>query len=134
MRQLNLPKRQLIEIDGHLLTDHNRSELEITPERIEKAARMWNGTMRKFVIADKRTFSFSYDNLPKTTQWVVDGKWTGKDIRDFYNNNPGAFQLKINHGDGEVETYMVMFQNFSMSIVKRGRYDMWQVNCELVEV
>lgn len=134
MRQMTLPKRQLIEIDGHLLTDHNRGPLDISVERIEKAKRMWDGTMRKFFIADKHTFSFSYDNLPKTTQWVVDGKWTGKDIRDFYNDNPGNFPLKVNHGDGEVGEYDVMFQTFDMSIVKRGTYDMWQISCELIEV
>lgn len=134
MKQMTLPKKQLIEIDGHLLTDHNRSELEISPNRIEKSNRMWNGTMRKYVIADKHTFSFSYNNLPKTTQWVVDGKWTGKDIRDFYRSKPGPFTLKVNHGDGEVETFTVMFSDFSMSIVKRGAYDMWKVNVELVEV
>lgn len=134
MRQMTLPKRQLVEIDGHLLTDHNRSELEVSVDRIERAKRMWNGTMRKYVIADKHTFSFSYDNLPKTTQWVVDGKWTGKDIRDFYRSQPGPFTLKVNHGDGEVETFTVMFSNFNMSIVKRGVYDMWKVSVELIEV
>lgn len=134
MKQMTLPKRQLIEFDGNLLTDHNRSELKIGTERIEKPNRMWDGTMRKFVIADKQTFSFSYENLPKTTNWVVDGKWTGKNIRDFYRAKPGPFELKINHGDGEVETFTVMFEKFDMSIVKRGAYDMWQVSVELIEV
>lgn len=134
MRQLNLPKKQLVSFNGNLLTDHNRSELEISVERIEKKQRMWDGTMRKFVIADKRTFSFSYNNLPKTKEWNVDGKWSGLEIENFYNTVPGPFELGINHGDGSTQTFTVMFANFNKSIVKRGKYDMWQISVELEQV
>ena len=46
------------------LTDHNRSDIDITPLLIEKEARMANGTLRKFVVAKKDIISVSWDFLP----------------------------------------------------------------------
>jgi hypothetical protein len=48
------------------LTEHNRSEISITPERIEQTQRMGNGSLRKFFVADKKQFSVSWRMLPGT--------------------------------------------------------------------
>jgi hypothetical protein len=47
-----------------ILSDHNRSEINITNERIEQRQRMANGTMRSFFIADKLTIDTSWSMLP----------------------------------------------------------------------
>jgi hypothetical protein len=47
-----------------ILSDHNRSSLEVSTERIEQRQRMANGTMRSYHIADKLTISTSWDMLP----------------------------------------------------------------------
>jgi hypothetical protein len=47
-----------------ILSDHNRSEINITNQRIEKKQRMINGTMRSFHIADKLNISTSWSMLP----------------------------------------------------------------------
>jgi hypothetical protein len=47
-----------------ILSDHNRAEINITNQRIEKKQRMINGTMRSFHIADKLTISTSWSMLP----------------------------------------------------------------------
>ncbi len=41
------------------VSEHNRSPLEISVERIEAITRTSNGTLRKNHIADKRSFSMS---------------------------------------------------------------------------
>ena len=48
------------------LTDHNRSEISITPILIEKEARMANGTLRKFVVSKKDIISTSWSFLPSS--------------------------------------------------------------------
>lgn len=127
-------KPQLMEWNGNKITDHNRSELSISVERIESPKRMANGMMRKYVIADKRTFSVSWDDLPHEAAWTIDGFWGGREIEKFYNTNAGAFTLKITNGDGVVENFSVVFSDFSKRINKRGAYDFWNVDVSMEEV
>ena len=47
-----------------ILSDHNRDEINISTQRIEKKQRMVNGTMRSVHIADKLTISTSWNMLP----------------------------------------------------------------------
>ena len=47
-----------------ILSDHNRGEINVSTQRIEKKQRMINGTMRSVHIADKLTISTSWTNLP----------------------------------------------------------------------
>jgi hypothetical protein len=47
-----------------ILSDHNRSELGMTIERIEQKRRMVNGTMRSYHVADKTSISIDWDMLP----------------------------------------------------------------------
>lgn len=47
-----------------ILSDHNRGEINVSTQRIEKKQRMINGTMRSFHIADKLNISTSWTNLP----------------------------------------------------------------------
>lgn len=47
-----------------ILSDHGRSPINISPERIEKRERMINGRMRSYHIADKLKIDLSWDMLP----------------------------------------------------------------------
>lgn len=134
MAALVFAKNAIMEWDNHKITDHNRSDLGVEVNRIETTKRMANGTLRKYVVADKRTFSVSWSDLPHKDDFTVDGFWGGKEIEDFYNENAGAFVLKITNGDGTLELFTVVFSNFSKDITKRGRYDFWNVSVELEEV
>lgn len=127
-------KPSLMEWDGNKISDHNRKDLSVKVERIEEKNRMANGTMRKFIIADKRTFSVSWDNLPQSHDFTVDGFWGKNEIEAFYNVHTGAFPLKLYFGDGTNKTYSVMLSDFSADLSKRGAYDFWQVSVELEEV
>ena len=50
--------------DFIILSDDNRSNIRIAPERIEKRQRMVNGRMRSYHIADKLRISTSWSGLP----------------------------------------------------------------------
>lgn len=47
-----------------ILSDHNRSNIDIGTERIENRQRMANGTMRSFHIADKLSINLSWSMIP----------------------------------------------------------------------
>lgn len=134
MGALTFARPRLMRWSNNAITDHNRSALEVSVERIESKQRMANGTMRKYVIADKRTFSCSWEMLPATTAKTVDGFWGGTAIETFYNSTTGSFTLELTDGGGAVTTYTVMFTEFSKEIVKRGSVDLWNVSVTLEEV
>lgn len=95
---------------------------------------MANGRLRKFFVADKSTFSVSWEDLPRTTSNTVDGFIGGEAIKSFYESNNGDFTLKLFYGDSTQKTYTVTFTSFSYTISKRGLYDFWNVSCEMTEI
>lgn len=123
--QLTVPNGTEYE-DFIILSDHNRSELGFSFQRIENRQRMINGTMRSYHVADKLQISVSWDMLPSrafnkdaefnsTTgkptaseleYYTVDGGAGGVDILNWYENHPGPFWMmlaydKYNEFDGE---------------------------------
>jgi hypothetical protein len=131
---VTLSRPQLMKWAGTIVTDHNRSPLSVSVERIENKQRMADGTMRKYVIADKRTWTCSWEWLPTSDAKTVDGKMGGTAMETFYNSNPGAFALQLYMGDGTSTTYQVMFSDFSKEVVKRGTVDFLTINVTLEEV
>lgn len=127
-------KNALMEWNNNKITDHNRSPLSVDVDRIETTKRMANGTLRKYVVADKRKFGVSWDDLPFNAANTVDGYWGGREIESFYNNNAGQFTLKITNGDGQVDSFSVVFTTYSRDLSKRGLYDFWDLNLEMEEV
>jgi hypothetical protein len=66
---LYLPTGNELNSDGDnqsflILSDDNRSPIQVGKERIEKRERMINGRMRSYHIADKVSLSVSWSNLP----------------------------------------------------------------------
>lgn len=137
--------------DWNRITDHNRDPLGVTVERIERAGRTVGGTMRRYHVANKRSFALSWSSLPskngsvhngRTGIGTVDGGWAGEDIENFHNNNHGAFWMKLRKGtddskaitDGTLEVVRVMITDFAKDIEKRGIIDFWSLNMTLEEV
>lgn len=131
---LTFKKPRLMTWNGTSITDHSRSPLAIEVERIEQSQRMTNGTLRKYHIADKRTFSCSWEMLPNTSAKTVDGFAGADAIRDFYNATPGAFTLVLYAGDGTTKTYSVVFTSFSAELTGRGNGDFWTISVTMEEV
>ena len=99
-----------------ILSDHNRSEISFTPQRIEKRQRTINGRMRSYHIADKLQISFSWSMLPSrsfvqnanfnsttgistykgtTDEYTADGGAGGVQILDWYNSHQGPFWMYL---------------------------------------
>jgi hypothetical protein len=125
------------------VTEHNRSPLEISIERIEMSTRTSNGTLRKNHIADKRSFSMSWEMLPSYRDLTVDGGWGAEDLRQFYLSDDGkkTFNIRINlaktgsdQSSSGYESYTVSFSNCSFSVLKRGLQPHWSVSLTMDEV
>ena len=133
-----LPKGSLLSLNGVQLTEHNRQPLSVSVNRIENAKRMANGTMRKYFIADKRTWSTSWKELPEAISHqyagntiidTVDGKAGMSEIEAIYNSQRGSIALIIG-----AATYYVMFKDFNKTLTKRGIYNGYDVDIVLEEV
>lgn len=125
------------------VSEHNRSEFSIDPQRIEKVQRMSNGTLRKFWVADKKTFSLSWEMLPHSTSLTVDGGWGAKDLRDFYYGSvgQGTFDIKVNlatngtdQSSSGFEEYTVSITSASFTVLKRGIEPHWNVSLSMEQV
>lgn len=125
------------------VTEHNRSDLGVSIERIEKITRTSNGTLRKNYVTDKRRFSASWTMLPSYRTLTVDGAWGAEDLRTFYLSNGGkeSFNIRINlakagtdQTSSGYEEYTVVFGGCNFSVVKRGLQPHWTVSIELEEV
>jgi hypothetical protein len=125
---------QLMQWNDEPITEHNRKPLNVDFEPIQRDSRMANGRLRRYTVARKRKFSTSWDMLPKGVAFAVDGKWAGDAMVAFYLATPGSFELKITNIDTTVETYQVMFTDFSKEIVKRGALDFWNISVSMEEV
>lgn len=103
--------------DFIILSDHNRSPIEVSTERIENRKRMINGNMRSYHVADKRRFSLSWDMLPSRAfnndplfdsngissssasllDYVVDNGAGGVEILNWYENHNQAFYILLSY-------------------------------------
>jgi hypothetical protein len=62
--------------------------------RIKQSNRMANGTLREYIIADKKIFSASWSMLPSYRNETVDGAWGAEDIKTFYESLAGRNNLE----------------------------------------
>ena len=96
-----------------ILSDHNRSEMQFNPQRIEQRQRTINGRMRSYHIADKLGMSVSWSMLPSRSyssvadfsssgispnknqpeEFTVDGGAGGVQLLDWYENHQGPFWM-----------------------------------------
>lgn len=145
---------------GNKITDHGRSALDFSNERIGTDKRMVDGTMRRQFIANKRTWSVSWENIPSSNSitgglHTADGGYAGEDIENFYKTTPGVFRLTLKRGsanglstpanalllgfgpfsDANFDGADVYIGDFSKSVVKRSlKADLWNINLTMIEV
>lgn len=116
-------------------TDHNRSPISITKDRIENKQRMVDGTLRKFTVTTKRLIKVSWTELPNKTSVTVDKFWGADALQDFYDSHNGDFFITINYGDSTNDVIRVMFSDFDMKLSKRGLYtDFYDISLGMEEV
>lgn len=102
--------------DFIILSDHNRSEMNISKQRIETRQRMINGIMRSYYIDDKATISISWSNIPSRAfreydtfntstglpvqgnyEYTVDGGAGGTDLLEWYETHSGPFWVYLSY-------------------------------------
>ena len=133
----------------HAISEHNRQPIAIGFNRIEKSQRMSNGSLRKYFIADKKSFGISWSQLPSYSTMTIDGGYGALDLKSFYEgaNGKSTFKIKIKyHGDshiegsGEMEVYFTAatFEMQKRNLKNTGRetvsQQLWNVTIGLEEV
>ena len=74
---------------SYILTDHNRGPAHISYETIQQSSRMADGTMRRFITANKKNLSLAWTNLPSAGgyNFIADSNLGGAFIKSFYEEN-----------------------------------------------
>ncbi len=127
------------------LSEHNRGSASVDVDRIEKTQRMSNGSLRKIWIADKKTVSASWGDIPTYSTMTVDGGMGAEDIRAFYlNKGKGTFKVKISYNavSARDEIILASFTSCSFTVSKRNvksttasvPQEFWDVSLSLEEV
>ena len=117
--------------DFLILSDHNRSAVDFSIDRIENRKRMVNGHMRSYHIADKLKISTNWNLLPSRAfnkdpdfsvngnpvatslvEYTADGGAGGSDLLNWYNSNPGSFYMFISY-DKNSKLNDVPYQNLA---------------------
>ena len=132
---MEFSKPALMMLDDRVLSDHNRSELSIDIEILERRARTANGTLRKYHVGEKRTFSVSWTDLPGAWPHTVDEHYGAKTLETYLKDTHGemTLTLRYNTDDEDDEVYLVMKKDFSLTLNKRGSKDLYDVSLSLEE-
>ena len=134
-------------VNWQKLTDHNREPIDISTEIIETQARMANGRMKKYVVAQKNTISVSWSYVPSKTSETVDLNHGAAWLESFYRSNVGSpIYVKVVesglNGSGNFVTaqhaskvYTVFMNNFSKTIINRTKLsDYVDMSIEFTEI
>jgi hypothetical protein len=125
------------------ISDHGREALSISVDRIENAQRMADGTMRRYVIAKKRSISTSWTNIPNVATTQLANGQTGSWMENFHDTVDGPFLVRLRAGSDRDTTFTgtqgkiltMLITDFSKEIVKRGfNFDWWNLSVTLTEV
>lgn len=132
-----------------ILSDHNRSPIDVKLNRIEQRQRTINGRMRSSHIADKMSITVSWQLLPSRAfpdvpmfdevgksnlgEYTVDGGAGGVELLDWYENHYGSFYVYLaydkynefssnqyNHLNQYNQVVEMFIADFSYSVEKRG--------------
>lgn len=113
----------LVEVVGsngnYVLSDHNRSPLAEEYERIENTRRTARGKRRRYFIADKRTFTLSWNTLPETNVNTVDENAGASQLIQMYESETGVVTLRIYEQGTGVRTAQCHITGFSSELVYR---------------
>lgn len=148
----------IMTLNDNKITDHGRSPLSMSTERIGVDKRMADGTLRRQLVGLKRTWNVSWENIPSTNTVAagyktVDGGFSGEEMEDFFYENQGRVRMVLRRGsalnvatpaaaktvgtkyeDANFYGVDVMFTDFSKEVVKRGKVDFWNVSLVMEEV
>ena len=126
-----------------LVTDHGRSSVNMSVERVENKQRMADGTLRRYVVTKKRTWQTSWENLPSVATPSLANGQPGSWIENIHDTVDGSFHVRFRAGS-DINTTLsglagtvvkVMITDYSRETVKRNpNFDLWNIDITLEEV
>jgi hypothetical protein len=135
MKQLEYALPSAIEINGVFLTDHNRSSLTVSNQRLVNDVRTQFGELRRYYRADKKSFSVSWSMLPQDAELTTDRNLGAEDMIEYFESLTGAVDLKIYYDFGEEKEYKAVITSFSSELQKRWLpYRFYSVSLEMEQV
>ena len=129
MTYLTLPVGSAVSVAGIQLSEHNRQPITLSADKIEQSQRMADGSLRKYFIANKYTINLSWNDLPSTSLYTVDGKYGALDIKSWYDSiqvTPVEVILKTNveYGSPGTVNSSITFNGivtaYSATVKRRG--------------
>lgn len=90
-------------VTDHTLSDHNRGALDVSNERIENSSRAADGSRHRYFVADKKSFSISWTELPNDTALTVDGGIGFDALKTLFEANTGDVTLKVYNEDNTTQ-------------------------------
>ena len=74
---------------GYILTEHNRGPVQFSYEVVQDSNRMADGTMRRFITANKKKAAISWKTVPAAggRNFTVDGNLGAAFMKSFYEEN-----------------------------------------------
>lgn len=136
---ITLPKGSLIKVNGVELSEHNRSAPQISFEPVKYDVRLASGTMRRYVVGNKRILSISWEMLPALDSQTVDGKAGRNTLKSLVEMNMGdtvtISYKEVNATNDQTEVSFTAFiDSYSESLMKRFDAQYWNVEVSFVEV
>lgn len=140
--KITLPSGSALYINTNKLSEHNRSPISISYDKIEKSQRMADGTMRKFFIANKKQISVSWSMLPSYSTMTLDTGFGALDLRHLYETlGSSAFPVTLYYSPTRTESFTMFFSSFSCTLEKRNvksrstdaAQEFWEVSLTLEE-
>jgi hypothetical protein len=131
-------------LDGEYVSDHSRSPLDVSYEKIENANRTVNGYLRVYEVANKAKLSLSWENLPSRSNLTVDGYMGGHDLDAIYLRG-GEVRVQVWDDITAKKTektarldFPGRISSFTYNVTKRNLggtfYDFWDASMEIEEL
>lgn len=115
----------------YMLSSVERDVQEV-PERIMRQQRLASGKLVRDVVAVKRTYKFSYKDLPGLDANVADSGLGRNSIRDLFDDG-GSLSLLVPQEVGGFESVTVYFEGYQEDRKKVIPYYQWDLDFTLVE-
>lgn len=130
-------------VTWYKISDHGRDPLQISVNRIENSQRTARGTLRRYTVAKKHSFTVGWNNIPSTNVPLLANGQPGQWIEDFHDTHNGAFKMRLRAGSDMDKTIIglngkvidVVITEFSKEVVKRTpTFDLLNIDMTLEEV
>lgn len=136
---LTLPQGSLVTLGGVQLSEQTRSSFQIATEAKKNDIELADGSRRRYFVASKDKFTFSWSWLPSVDSKTLDGKAGRNSLRSLYDNNMGnALTLIYKSLDSNnlpiTVTKTVFIDTYSETLLKRYGTYFWECSLSLVEI